>query len=213
MFSTLRFGQIAGMPVFARRLPDVSRFYGALKRAVDIVGSLVLLTLTMPLIAVGAALVRLSSPGPIFFTQRRAGLYGGPFTIFKLRTMTQESPKYAFHPDSADDARVTQVGRWLRKLSIDELPQLINVLKGEMSLVGPRPEMPFIVEGYNEIQRQRLSVKPGITGLWQISADRAFKIHDNIQYDLYYIEHRTTGLDLAIMVVTPFVLLAKNRAM
>jgi exopolysaccharide biosynthesis polyprenyl glycosylphosphotransferase len=213
LFSTLRFGQIAGMPVFARRLPDASRFYGAVKRAIDLAGSILLLTLTAPLFAVGALVVRISSSGPVFFTQQRVGLNGETFTIFKLRTMTQDSPKYALHPDSSKDDRVTRIGYWLRRLSIDELPQLINVLRGEMSLVGPRPEMPFVVDDYNEIQRQRLSAKPGITGLWQISADRAFKIHDNIQYDLYYVEHRTTGLDLAIMVVTPFVLLARNRAM
>ncbi len=213
LFSTLRFGQIAGMPVFARRMPLASRFYGALKRVIDVVGASVLLVLTAPALAFGALLVRLTSPGPVLFTQERVGLEGTRFTIFKLRTMTSDSPRYALHPDSSGDARVTRVGQWLRKLSLDELPQLFNVLGGSMSLVGPRPEMPFIVEGYTENQRQRLSVKPGITGLWQISADRAFKIHDNIQYDLYYIEHRTIGIDLAIMVVTPFILLARNRAM
>jgi len=213
LFSTLRFGQVAGMPVFARRLPDASRFYGAVKRLLDVVGAAVLLLLSAPLIALGAAAIRCCGKGPVFFTQERIGLDGRSFVIFKLRTMTCDAPKYGFHPSSEGDARVTPVGRWLRKTSVDELPQLLNVLRGEMSLVGPRPEMPFIVEEYNETERQRLSVKPGITGLWQISADRAFKIHDNMQYDIYYVERRTTGLDLAILVVTPFVLLARNRAM
>ena len=213
LFSTLRFGQIAGMPVFARRMPLASRFYGVVKRVIDVVGASLLLVFSAPLLAVGALLVRLTSPGPVLFTQERVGLDGQRFTIYKLRTMTSDSPRYARHPSACGDARVTGVGHWLRKLSIDELPQLFNVLRGEMSLVGPRPEMPFIVQGYTEDQRQRLSVTPGITGLWQISADRAFKIHDNIQYDLYYIEHRTIGIDLAILVVTPFILLARNRAM
>jgi lipopolysaccharide/colanic/teichoic acid biosynthesis glycosyltransferase len=94
------------------------------------------------------------------------------------------------------------VGRWLRRTSLDELPQLINVLKGDMSLVGPRPEMPFIVARYNANHRQRLSVVPGLTGLWQLSADRAFLIHENIQYDLYYIRHRCFFMDLAIVLHT-----------
>ncbi|HUC43799.1 MAG TPA: sugar transferase, partial [Candidatus Sulfotelmatobacter sp.] len=92
-------------------------------------------------------------------------------------------------------------------------PQLWNVLRGEMSLVGPRPEMPQLVQEYREVQRERLAVKPGITGLWQISADRAFRIHDNMQYDLYYIEHRGLTLDLAILMMTPFVMMARDRAL
>jgi len=212
LFSTLRFGQVAGMPVFARGLPEATRFHGIVKRAVDIVGSGLLLALTAPLIALGALLVRLSSPGPVFFTQRRVGLNGKSFIVYKLRTMRRDAPRYARHPSSAEDDRVTKVGQWLRRFSIDELPQLFNVLHGEMSLVGPRPEMPFVVKEYSDTERQRLSVKPGMTGLWQISADRAFSINENIQYDLYYIEHRSASLDLAILMVTPFILLARNRA-
>jgi lipopolysaccharide/colanic/teichoic acid biosynthesis glycosyltransferase len=100
------------------------------------------------------------------------------------------------------DERITRVGRLLRKVSLDELPQLINVLAGDMSLVGPRPEMPFLVDQYNSFQRQRLEVIPGITGLWQLSADRAFHIHENIQYDMYYIRNRGFFLDLAILLHT-----------
>jgi exopolysaccharide biosynthesis polyprenyl glycosylphosphotransferase len=212
LFSTLRFGQVAGMPVFARRTPGASRFYGLVKRAMDVLGSICLLVLTSPLMGLAALLVRLSSPGPVLFTQERVGLDGKPFTVFKLRTMRREAPPYARHPSSASDDRVTRTGHWLRRFSIDELPQLVNVLRGEMSLVGPRPEMPFVAEEYSTIEQQRLTVKPGVTGLWQISADRAFSINENIQYDLYYIENRSVGLDLAILLVTPFVLLAKNRA-
>jgi lipopolysaccharide/colanic/teichoic acid biosynthesis glycosyltransferase len=94
------------------------------------------------------------------------------------------------------------VGRFLRKTSFDELPQLLNVLQGSMSLVGPRPEMPFIVEQYTERHRRRLQVKPGLTGLWQLSGDRAFLIHENIEYDLYYIQHRNFFMDLAVLLHT-----------
>jgi lipopolysaccharide/colanic/teichoic acid biosynthesis glycosyltransferase len=116
--------------------------------------------------------------------------------------MYVDAPKYALHPEDAEDARITPVGRFLRRTSLDELPQLINVLRGEMSLVGPRPEMPFIVEQYNAHQRQRLDVIPGITGLWQLSADRAFLIHENIFYDLYYIRHRSFFMDVAVLLHT-----------
>jgi lipopolysaccharide/colanic/teichoic acid biosynthesis glycosyltransferase len=105
-------------------------------------------------------------------------------------------------PGSPTDSRITRVGRWLRKTSLDELPQFINILRGEMALVGPRPEMPFIVNTYTARQRQRLSVRPGLTGLWQISADRCLPIHENIQYDLYYIKNRSVFMDIAILFHT-----------
>ena len=212
LFSSLSFGQLGGIPVFTRRLPAADRPYELLKRAIDVAGATAILALTSPLLGLGALLVKLTTHGPVFFRQERIGLGGEPFTIWKLRTMRPDAPRYAHHPASAADTRVTRVGQFLRRTSIDELPQLFNVLRGEMSLVGPRPEMPFIVFDYDQIQRLRLTVKPGLTGLWQISADRAFRIHDNMQYDLYYVERRSTLLDLAILFVTPFVLLARNRA-
>jgi lipopolysaccharide/colanic/teichoic acid biosynthesis glycosyltransferase len=116
--------------------------------------------------------------------------------------MHVNAPKYGLHPTDADDPRVTRIGRWLRRSSLDELPQLINVLRGDMSLVGPRPEMPFIVERYDANQRRRLQVIPGLTGLWQLSADRSFLIHENIQYDLYYIRHRNIFMDMSILLHT-----------
>lgn len=213
LFSGLQFGQIAGMPIFTRRTESGSRLYEICKRGVDVSFATVALLVSLPVLALAAVLLKLTAPGPVMFTQTRCGLRGKPFTIYKLRTMRTDAPRYAPHPNSADDDRVTPIGRWLRRSSIDELPQLWNVLRGDMSLVGPRPEMPGLVEEYNDIQRQRLAVKPGLTGMWQISADRAFRIHDNIHYDLYYIENRSVALDLAVLVVTPFVLLAKNRAM
>jgi lipopolysaccharide/colanic/teichoic acid biosynthesis glycosyltransferase len=115
-----------------------------------------------------------------------------------------DAARYDLSPTTSSDPRITRLGRVIRKISLDELPQLINVFLGNMSLVGPRPEMPFIVEHYNSQQQQRLQVSPGITGLWQLSADRAFPIHQNIHYDLYYIRNRTFFMDLAILIHTLF---------
>jgi lipopolysaccharide/colanic/teichoic acid biosynthesis glycosyltransferase len=132
----------------------------------------------------------------------RVGRGGKLFELYKFRSMRVDTPKYGLHPSGTDDPRITKIGRWLRRNSLDELPQLINVLKGDMSLVGPRPEMPFIVEGYNARHWQRLRVIPGLTGLWQLSGDRNLLIHENIQYDLYYIRHRNFFMDLAILLHT-----------
>ena len=116
--------------------------------------------------------------------------------------MRVDVPSYEYSPKEPSDPRLTRVGRFLRRTSLDELPQLLNVVRGDMSLVGPRPEMPFIVAQYNDTHYQRLRVKPGITGLWQLSADRAYLIHENLEYDLYYIRNRNFFLDIAILVHT-----------
>jgi len=144
----------------------------------------------------------MDSEGPIIFKQERVGKGGRLFEIYKFRTMRVDAPKYQHSPTTANDQRITRVGRILRKTSLDELPQILNVIRGEMSLVGPRPEMPFIVETYGPRERQRLSVVPGITGLWQLSADRSLLIHENPQYDLYYIRNRGFFMDLAILMHT-----------
>ena len=116
--------------------------------------------------------------------------------------MRTDVPRYEVSPQSVADGRLTRVGRLVRRLSIDEMPQLINVLKGEMSLVGPLPEMPFIVARYHPIERLRLVARPGITGLWQISPARAFPIHENLQYDLHYLHNQSFLLDCAIILRT-----------
>ena len=116
--------------------------------------------------------------------------------------MFPDAPKYAINPHSLDDPRITRVGRLLRKTSLDELPQLVNVFKGEMSLVGPRPEMPFIVEQYDTEHKERLKALPGITGLWQLSGDRKKTIHENMEYDLYYLYNRSFFLDVTILFQT-----------
>jgi exopolysaccharide biosynthesis polyprenyl glycosylphosphotransferase len=176
--------------------------YEITKRVFDLLSSMVLIVFTLPLGIVIAALIRQDSPGPILFSQMRIGRGGKPFRLYKFRSMYVDAPIYALHPQLGTDPRITRVGRFLRRTSLDELPQLINVLRGEMSLVGPRPEMPFIVERYNAHQRQRLDVIPGITGIWQLSADRSFLIHENIFYDLYYIRHRSFFMDVAILLHT-----------
>jgi lipopolysaccharide/colanic/teichoic acid biosynthesis glycosyltransferase len=177
--------------------------YAVAKRTADVIVSSLLLLLLAPVLFLIAVLVWLDSPGPIFFIQKRVGRNGQLFDMYKFRSMHATAPRYGLSPTQSSDTRITSVGRFLRRTSLDELPQLINVFLGSMSLVGPRPEMPFIVRRYNSRQRQRLQVVPGITGLWQLSADRAFPIHENIQYDLSYIQNRTFFMDLAILLHTP----------
>ncbi|RMF83465.1 MAG: sugar transferase [Nitrospinota bacterium] len=170
------------------------------KRIFDLCFASVVLFLTLPLFPVIALLIRWDSPGPIFFRQQRVGKDGKLFTMYKFRTMYVQADPYAPTPvDDRQDARVTRVGYFLRKSGLDELPQFFNVIKGEMSVVGPRPEMPFLVEKYTERQRKRLQVLPGITGLWQISSARNRPIHENLQYDYYYIRHQSLWLDLIIV--------------
>jgi lipopolysaccharide/colanic/teichoic acid biosynthesis glycosyltransferase len=173
-----------------------------LKRGMDVAGSCLLLVILAPFFALVAMMVKLDSTGPAIFRQKRIGKDGEPFELWKFRSMRADAPPYERSPVSTSDPRLTPIGRVLRRLSVDELPQLINVLKGEMSLVGPRPEMPFIVEKYGALERLRLKVKPGITGLWQISPARAMPIHENVEYDLFYIEHRSVLMDCSILLRT-----------
>jgi exopolysaccharide biosynthesis polyprenyl glycosylphosphotransferase len=193
---------IDGIMLSVFGLPANKWQYDFAKRLFDLFTALALIVFLAPVWIVIAALVRLDSPGPVIFKQLRVGKGGKLFSLYKFRSMRVDAPKYGFSPTQAADPRITRVGRFLRRTSLDELAQLLNVLKGDMSLVGPRPEMPFIVEQYNPVHRQRLHVTPGITGLWQLSADRAFLIHENIQYDLYYIRHRSFFMDFAILLHT-----------
>ena len=186
------------------------RYYLFCKRAVDLLLSAFLFALFAPLFALIAILVRMDSPGPALFIQKRVGRNGELFDIYKFRSMFAGSAKYERSPTTSRDPRITRIGRLLRRTSLDELPQLLNVLLGNMSLVGPRPEMPFIVRGYSEQQQQRLSVTPGITGLWQLSPCRSFPIHQNIQYDLYYIRNRTFRMDIAILLRTLFLTMRRG---
>jgi len=198
----VRMTDIGGVPLIAAAEILVPERDNPGKKLFDKGASLFLLVALSPLFLLFVLLIRLTSRGPAFFRQIRVGKNGRPFRIFKFRTMYVDAPAYQVSPRSRWDQRITPVGRFLRRTSLDELPQLINVMRGEMSLVGPRPEMPFIVEKYNDLQRERLRVLPGITGLWQISADRSRPIHDNMAYDLYYIQHRSPLLDAAILLRT-----------
>jgi exopolysaccharide biosynthesis polyprenyl glycosylphosphotransferase len=178
------------------------QFYPITKRLMDIVCSAILIALSLPVWALLAIIIRFESKGPIFFRQTRVGQNGKPFEILKFRSMKVDAPKYAHSPEEQTDLRITHVGRFLRRTSFDEVPQLINVLKGDMSLVGPRPEMPFITKEYGPWETTRLAVPQGITGLWQLSADRRYAIHHSIEYDLYYIQNRTLLMDIAILLHT-----------
>jgi lipopolysaccharide/colanic/teichoic acid biosynthesis glycosyltransferase len=181
---------------------EVSPASHSLKRTVDLLVAVVALILIAPLFLMVAALIKVDSRGPVLIRQRRIGGRGVPFFMWKFRSMHAGVERYARSPVSDADPRLTRFGRSLRRLSIDELPQLFNVLTGDMSLVGPRPEMPFIVNNYAPHERLRLNAIPGITGLWQISPARAMPIHKHLELDLFYIEHRNIFLDLAILLRT-----------
>lgn len=197
-----RIWEMDGLFIATTEPNDTSTFYSVTKRMIDIAVSATLIFLSAPAWMILAIAIRLESKGPIFFRQTRIGHNGRPFEILKFRSMKVDAPKYARSPHEQTDTRITRVGRFLRKTSLDEIPQLINVLKGDMTLVGPRPEMPFITEEYGPWEATRLTVPQGITGLWQLSADRQFAIHQSIEYDLYYIQNRTILMDIAILLHT-----------
>jgi lipopolysaccharide/colanic/teichoic acid biosynthesis glycosyltransferase len=171
-----------------------------IKRAFDLVVGTALSVVTAPLVAALALLVALESRGHPIYTQTRVGQDGRPFDIFKLRTMVSGAEHVgAGLAISAGDARITRVGALLRRYSLDELPNLWNVVRGEMSIVGPRPTLQHQVDSYTEHQRGRLSVKPGITGWAQINGRTALPWPERIELDLWYVEHRSMALDLRIL--------------
>lgn len=168
------------------------------KRAFDRAVLAVICVPAIPIGAACAALVKLTSNGPVFFRQDRVGLGGKPFTVWKFRTMVDREDNPLF----PDPERITTVGRWMRRLSLDELPQLINVAVGEMSIVGPRPTLPYQVERYDARQRQRLTVRPGLTGLAQVRGRNSLSWADRIEIDLEYISRQSFWLDLQVLVST-----------
>jgi lipopolysaccharide/colanic/teichoic acid biosynthesis glycosyltransferase len=180
-------------------------------RITDVVCSLVILILASPILLLIAILVKLSSPGPVFYTQQRAGKDGNIFTLYKFRTMKQNTYQvFDLAPARENDPRVTRVGRLLRKIRLDELPQLINVLKGQMSLVGPRPENMYRVENHKVLQGIRLAVKPGLTGLAQIRSFYDLKPKHKIKYDHLYVQRRSLLLNLYILAKTVPVIFSKT---
>lgn len=179
-----------------------------IRRLLDIVVSASVLAVSAPALALAALAIRLESRGPVIYRQRRSGLHGREFDVLKLRTMVDGAEHIgAGLRVDAGDARITRVGSFLRRSSIDELPNLLNVLRGEMSLIGPRPTLPAQVAQYTERQRGRLAVKPGITGWAQVNGRASLPWSERIELDLYYVEHRSLALDLRILRRTPAMVL------
>ena len=184
-----------------------------LPRQVDILVSATLLAVTSPLVAAAAVAIKLETPGPVLFRQQRVGLAGRPFEMLKLRTFKHGAPpEGTWVPlDERNDPRITRVGRWLRATSLDEVPNLVNVLRGDMALVGPRPTIPAQVAEYTAEQHRRLEVRPGITGLAQVSGRRSLSWPERIAIDVWYVDNRTPLLDLRILLRTAAQMLGLDR--
>lgn len=201
---------LMGLPVInIRHVPLTNTFNAFMKRSMDLAGAVCAIIIFSPVMLVTAIAIKLTSPGPLIYTQERVGLHNRTFRMYKFRSMDVQSPKKERGAWTVPgDPRVTKVGKIIRKTSIDELPQLFNILKGDMSLVGPRPERPFFVEKFREeIPRYMIKhqVRPGMTGWAQINGYRGnTSIRKRIEYDLYYIENWTLGFDIKILFLTIF---------
>ena len=201
----------------------VSIIYLFSKRAIDIVGSIVGLVLLSPILLIVAIAIKLESKGPIIFSQKRIGLKGKEFKMYKLRSMVEDAEKLKKDLMKSnemsgpmfkmkDDPRVTRVGKFIRKTSIDELPQLINVLKGDMSLVGPRPSLPKEVKKFKPWMKKRLEVKPGLTCFWQVAGRNNIDFEDWMKLDIKYVEERSFLVDIKLIFKTFFVLFGDENA-
>lgn len=206
--------QIYGFPLIEINPQIMPAWERRVKRMLDIVFAVLFLLLLLPVMLITAVLIKLDSRGPVLFNQQRVGRNGKPFTIYKFRTMIKDAEKYT-GPVWAEksDPRITRMGRFMRRVRLDEFPQCINVLKGDMSLVGPRPERPYFVEKLKEeypYYTRRLKVQPGITGWAQVKGEYDTSIEnvrEKLQYDLYYIENMSLRMDIRIMLYTVFVML------
>ena len=179
-----------------------------MNRALDVAGASVALALASPVLGLAALAVKLEDGGSVLYRQRRVGLRGEEFELLKLRTMVEGAERQgAGWAVNEGDPRITRVGRLLRRLSFDELPQLWNVVRGDMSLIGPRPTLSYQVERYTHRQRRRLEVKPGITGWAQIHGRARLPWEERIELDVWYVEHRSPWVDLRILLRTPLALL------
>lgn len=186
--------------------------YRILKRIFDFVLATIGTVVLLPVFLIIIIAIRLDSKGPAIFVHKRVGKNGTLFAMYKFRTMRINTPAAAEAPRENTDPRITRVGKFLRKTSLDELPQLWNVVIGDMSLVGPRPEMPFLVAKYNSWQKRRLDVKPGITGLWQILGRKDLPLSENLEYDFYYMKNASFLLDLVILLKTAWIVLTGKGA-
>jgi exopolysaccharide biosynthesis polyprenyl glycosylphosphotransferase len=213
----------AGIPMLDIREPALSEYQRITKRIFDVIVTLLLLIPLLPVMAIVSFLVLIVDGPPILFIQNRVGENGHIIKVLKFRTMYPDSNTAAKristvdeqgHPiyKTKEDPRVTPLGRFLRRFSLDELPQFFNVLRGTLSLVGPRPELPFIVEKYEHWQRARLSVPQGVTGWWQIQGRSDKPLHLNIEQDLYYIQHYSLWLDISIIIKTIWIVLRGKGA-
>lgn len=221
-FARTRVEDLGGVPVIGLREPAISGVSRAVKRAFDLVVAGVSVVVTAPLMLAIALAIRLDSPGGALFRQPRVGENCRVFGMYKFRTMAEDAETQwrdvaqerngAIVHKRPDDPRITRVGRWLRRTSLDELPNLFNVLRGEMSLVGPRPEMPYLVELYADWQYERFSVPPGMTGWWQINGRAERLMHLHTEDDLYYIQNYSLWLDLRILWKTVGVVVRRHGA-
>jgi lipopolysaccharide/colanic/teichoic acid biosynthesis glycosyltransferase len=199
---------VTGSPA-GDRSPRSRRPRRGLPRAADVGLAAASLVLTSPLLGLTALAILIDSGRPVLYRQRRAGLGGAPFDLYKLRTMHPGAdPVGVGTPVLAGDPRVTRAGRVVRRLSLDELPNLVNVLRGEMAIVGPRPTLPAQVERYTPHQRRRLEVKPGLTGWAQVNGRAGIPWDERIELDVWYVDHRSPALDLRILLRTAWLLLS-----
>jgi len=213
----------AGIPMLDLRASAIDGYQRLIKRAFDIFFGLLGLVLSLPLMALSALMIFLEDRGPVLFRQKRVGENGRFFQMLKFRTMVknaeqinsfsrQTDPSGSSIYKAKDDPRVTRIGRFLRRFSLDELPQFFNVVRGDMSLVGPRPELPALVEKYQPWQRKRFAVPPGLTGWWQVSGRSDMPMHLHTEQDLYYIQNYSIWLDFQILIRTIWVVLIGKGA-
>ena len=217
MSHKVRIENLDSIPLLTRPVRSTGFLTRVTKRALDVVLALFILALTMPFFVLSALLIKRESPGPVFFLQTRIGQEGRPFRMIKFRTMHAHMSGDAPAPKSHDDPRITRIGKWLRRYSLDELPQVLNVLRGEMSVVGPRPEQPGFVDRLERVvpfyQRRHL-MKPGLTGWAQVRCGYAGSDSGSawkLCHDLFYLKHQSLGLDLAILAETARTLVADRQ--
>jgi len=215
--------EFADIPMLDLRAPALNEYQRMVKRAFDLVVGIPLLLLVMPIMGLIALAIKLDTPGPAIFIQRRVGENGRIFWMYKFRSMVKDADQRLAevirHDENGNiihktpnDPRVTRVGRYLRRISFDELPNLFNVIRGEMSLVGPRPELPVLVEQYEPWQRQRFAVPQGMTGWWQVNGRSDKPMHLHTEDDIYYVQHYSIFLDIKILLKTVWVTLRGKGA-